>query len=62
MIEDFSSWKAVLCSNLGTNNQQIKYATLTQLSEIELEGMHCLIVPDSPHELESLALERWEID
>ena len=62
MIEDISSWKAVLCSNLGTNNQQIKYATLTQLSKIELEGMHCLIVPDSPHELESLALERWEID
>jgi hypothetical protein len=35
---------------------------LEKLSKIDLEGMHCLIIPDTPHEIETLALERWRVD
>ena len=62
MIEDLITWKAILCSNLGTNHQQINYSTLEKLSKLEIKGMHCLIIPDTPHEIELLALERWRID
>jgi diphthine synthase len=60
MIEDLNSWQAILCSNLGTNNQQIKYSNLEELSKINMVGMHCIIIPDTPHEMELLALDRWK--
>ena len=31
MIEDILSWDAILCSNLGTKNQQIKNFSLENL-------------------------------
>jgi len=62
MIENLLSWNAILCSNLGTKNQQIKYSSLGNLSSIELIGMHCLIIPSEPHEMELLALNRWEVE
>ena len=34
MIEDLLSWDAVLCSNLGTKNQQITYSFLEKLSTL----------------------------
>ena len=62
MDSDMMSWNAVLCSNLGTSNNQIRYATLRDLSEVKLDGMHCLIIPSKLHEIESLALRRWGVD
>jgi diphthine synthase len=62
MSEDLTKWEAILCSNLGTNSQQINFSSLEKLSKIDLEGMHCLIIPDTPHEIETLALERWRVD
>ena len=62
MIEDILSWDAILCSNLGTKNQQIKYSSLEKLSSIESNGMHCLIIPSEPHEMELLALNRWRFE
>ena len=62
MIDNLLSWDAVLCSNLGTKNQEIKYSSLETLSSIESDGMHCLIVPSEPHEMELLALNRWRIE
>ena len=62
MIEDVLSWDAILCSNLGTKNQQIKYSSLEKLSAIESSGMHCLIIPSEPHEMELLALNRWRFE
>ncbi len=62
MIEDLLSWNAVLCSNLGTKNQQIRYSSLEEISSIQLEGMHCIIIPSNPHEMELLALNRWKVE
>ncbi|MBJ23238.1 MAG: diphthine synthase [Euryarchaeota archaeon] len=62
MDGNIMSWDAVLCSNLGTRNNQIRYSSLENLSKIELDGMHCLIIPSSLHEIESLALSRWEAE
>ena len=41
MIENLLSWDAILCSNLGTKNQQIKHSSLETLSSIESRG--CLL-------------------
>ena len=62
MIEDLLSWNAILCSNLGTKNQQIAYSSLEKLSTIQLDGMHCIIIPSNPHEMELLALNRWKVE
>ena len=62
MSESLDSWKAVLCSNLGTNNQRIIYSNLEDISKLDMEGMHCLIIPDTPHEIELLALKRWQVE
>ena len=59
---EMMSWEAILCSNLGTRNAQISFSSLEKLSKIELEGMHCLIIPSNLHEIESLALSRWRVD
>ena len=62
MIEDLLSWNAVLCSNLGIKSQQIAYSSLERLSRIQLDGMHCIIIPSNPHEMELLALNRWKVE
>tara|TARA_B100001123_G_C15308128_1_gene1023412 strand:- start:723 stop:1538 length:816 start_codon:yes stop_codon:yes gene_type:complete len=62
MIENLLSWEAILCSNLGTTHQEIVFASLEKLSNIESEGMHCIIIPSKPHEMELLALNRWKVN
>jgi len=61
MDEDVMSWKGILCSNLGTKNSQIMYSSLERLSMVDLKGMHCMIFPSKLHEIELLALSRWEV-
>jgi len=38
-------WQAILCSNLGTENEQIVYGKLSSISRMGGEGIHCLVIP-----------------
>jgi diphthamide biosynthesis methyltransferase len=60
--EAIDEWKIILCSDMGTDSQQIRYGNLEQLSKITEGRMHCLAIPAmSLHEIEELALKRWSI-
>ena len=39
-----------------------EYSSLEEISSIKLEGMHCIIIPSNPHEMELLALNRWKVE
>ncbi len=60
MTEDLLLWDAILCSNMGTKTQQITFSSLKKISSIQSTGMHCIIIPSNPHEMELLALNRWK--
>ena len=60
--EAIESWKIILCSDMGTDSQEIRCGNLEQLSKITEGRMHCLAIPAMTlHEVEELALERWSI-
>lgn len=48
----------VLCSNMGSSKQKVSFGTLNQLSELEIEGIHSLVVLGSLSGLEEEALKR----
>lgn len=48
----------VLCSNMGSSKQKVSFGTLNQLSELEIEGIHSLVILGSLSGLEEEALKR----
>jgi diphthine synthase len=59
ICEDLSSLMVVLCSDMGTEKQSISYLSVDELSNAKNGGLHCLIVPASPSDVEISALSRW---
>ncbi len=59
ICEDLSSLMVVLCSDMGTEKQSISYLSVDDLSNAKNGGIHCLIVPASPSDVEISALSRW---
>tara|TARA_B100001248_G_scaffold254181_1_gene232264 strand:+ start:379 stop:1257 length:879 start_codon:yes stop_codon:yes gene_type:complete len=56
-LEDLS---VVLCSDMGTDNQSIVYAKLTELADLPGGEMNCLVFPASTSDVEDKALLRWK--
>ncbi len=59
--EDIIGWKIVLCSDMGTDKQCIRYGSLDDISEVNDGFIHCIIVPGRLDELEREALARWAL-
>tara|TARA_B100000029_G_C17576422_1_gene958289 strand:+ start:1499 stop:2344 length:846 start_codon:yes stop_codon:yes gene_type:complete len=59
--EDINEWKIVLCSDMGTDEQCIRYGSLDKISEINDGMIHCIVIPGRLDELEREALERWDL-
>ena len=49
----------VLCSDMGTNKQDISYLSINDLSNANTGDLHCLIIPAEPSDVEISALNRW---
>lgn len=49
-------WQAILCSNLGTKNERIVYGSLSAISQMPGDGIHCLVIPATMHQMEEKAL------
>jgi len=58
---DIDDWKIVLCSDMGTDMQCIKYGSLEKISTIKNGFIHCIIVPGRIDDLEREALARWDV-
>ncbi len=59
ICKDISSLMVVLCSDMGTNNQSISYLPVSELANANTGGLHCLVIPADPSDVELTALSRW---
>ncbi len=59
ICQDFSTLMVVLCSDMGTPEQNITYCKLSDLSSAKTGRLHCLVIPANPGDVEEMALKRW---
>ena len=59
ICEDVSSLMVVLCSDMGTPQQNITYLPLSDLSNAKIGRLHCLVVPAKLGDVEDSAVRRW---
>lgn len=61
MIEiNIDDWEIILCSDMGTMSQNIKYGSLGDISAANGGKIHCLIIPAKLDQLEQEAVLRWK--
>ena len=59
ICQDMSDLMVVLCSDMGTPEQNITYCKLGDLSGAETGRLHSLVIPAKPGDVEQMALNRW---
>ena len=59
ICKNISELMVVLCTDMGTPDQNIVYLPLAELDSAETGRLHCLVIPAEPGEVESSALNRW---
>ena len=56
---DIPNLMVVLCSDMGTKEQTITYAKMSELSNEKTGRLHSLVIPANPSDVEESALHRW---
>jgi len=59
ICEEINSLMVVLCSDMGTPEQNITYLPLSELSNAEVGRLHCLVIPAKLGDVEDSAVRRW---
>lgn len=59
ICKNISELMVVLCTDMGTPDQNIVYCPLAELDSAETGRLHCLVIPAEPGEVELSALNRW---
>ena len=59
ICQDISDLMVVLCSDMGTSEQNITYCKLRDLSSAKTGRLHSLVIPAKPSDVEQMALNRW---
>ena len=59
ICEEIGSLMVVLCSDMGTPEQNITYLPLSKLSSAKVGRLHCLVIPANLGDVEDLAVRRW---
>ena len=59
MCSNMGALRVVLCTDMGTDKQNISYIDLEDLKQAESGHMHCLVIPGEINEIENDALNRW---
>ena len=59
ICQDIADLMVVLCSDMGTPEQNITYCKLSDLSSAKTGRLHSLVIPAKPGDVEQLALNRW---
>jgi diphthamide biosynthesis methyltransferase len=58
--ENMGDLPVVLCSDMGTQDQEIVFTTVGGLEHLEGGRLNCLLVPAWTSEVEEKALLRWK--
>ena len=59
ICEDVGSLMVVLCSDMGTPQQNITYLPLSDLTNAKVGRLHCLVIPAKLGDVEDSAIRRW---
>ena len=59
ICNEISSLMVILCSDMGTKKQVIRYLSVSELGGATKGGLHCLVIPSELSEVEVTALQRW---
>ena len=59
ICEEINSLMVVLCSDMGTPEQNITYLPLSELSNAGIGRLHCLVIPAKLGDVEDSAVRRW---
>ena len=59
ICQNISELMVVLCSDMGTPEQNITYCKLSDLSSAATGRLHSLVIPAKPGDVEEVALMRW---
>ena len=59
IVRGIDELPAILCTDMGTSEQQIRFLTIGSLTTAPEGRLHCLVIPAEPGEIERLALKRW---
>ncbi len=59
ICEDVGSLMVVLCSDMGTPEQEITYLPLSDLSSAKVGRLHCLVIPAKLSDVEDSAIRSW---
>jgi diphthine synthase len=62
LLQEMDELPVVLCSDMGTREQNIVFTTLGGLETLEGGRLNCLIVPAWTSEVEDKALLRWKLE
>ena len=59
ICEDIGSMMVFVCSDMGTQEQNIVYLPMSDLSDVKSGRLHCLVIPASLGDVEEMAVRRW---
>ena len=59
ICQNISELMVVLCSDMGTPEQNITFCKLSDLSSAATGRLHSLVIPAKPGDVEEVALMRW---
>tara|TARA_B100001564_G_scaffold157343_2_gene132167 strand:- start:2741 stop:3589 length:849 start_codon:yes stop_codon:yes gene_type:complete len=59
ICQNISELMVVLCSDMGTPEQNITFCKLNDLSSAATGRLHSLVIPAKPGDVEEMALMRW---
>ncbi len=59
ICEDIPNLMVVLCTDMGTPDQNIAHLSLEELATAKTGRLHCLVIPAEPGIVELSALNRW---
>jgi diphthine synthase len=59
IVQCIDDLPAILCTDIGTDEQQIRFLTVGSLATAPEGRLHCLVIPAELGEVERQALKRW---
>lgn len=59
ICNNVSDLMVVLCSDMGTEDQNISYLSVNDLATAKTGRLHCLVIPANLGDVEKVALHRW---
>ncbi len=62
VLDAFDTWTAIVCSDLGCEDEAMYTTTIGQLSSVEGGRLNTILIPGSMSDIEKSAISRWNVE